>query len=834
MIQWYFKNFVNAPEKRSLLFLLGFLYSLDLINLLSWDFKPEYLGVHPNSIRWVFGSMLLGGLTFSWWVYHRKKRGKNLQHFLLISVIGQAIFMLGQGLAIQILESGWWFVFARCCWGFFFTASLGLIISTIMPRVYPRQRTWACAMISLTGLLTTSVFLSLLANVDSRVIEGNSHLIFYSFGVIGLFFALFFSKIPFGELIDGEEKEDFIEPKKLMNPKIFQTLLPLVGIGLFTYFVFDLLGLERRTNLEFNVDESMHYRNLAIRYTFTFLGTALSCWLSFITKRRDIVFWAFMGAQLISLCFFFYSPVKNDMLIIVTSAAFGFSTGIFLLAIITAAESFGNRLRPTATILLSSLFRGSALLTSLLLGTSLSFNDFWLGVAIIIFGMLSVLALDSSNFDGNADLKGFDLDIYNPDESKRFFKVFDGINPDEWLNPIQKIELLKECNKRILENLRPIFGDWIYHCVLYEYNEINHQLDAPEPQNNYKAWLGLKAGEPQFREYLSFARWMLMEGKMKSLIEASFEIKSGSPEGIILHNLKRKYTPPEGFACVDLAQIQLPKDDDGICTYLSLADEKLDKAQRLKMLETIENQVNFDETAFVSLQKFGFDETSIKGLHRTFIVRKIESLHMPGEYFLTLFFPKGGLKIALAILATNAKVQSKFLEINAMLSSFITIRGEKLYSKYLEESILEREVVLPGRRNVNITVRIRDVVSIEIHDGYSTLYFLNALGELMNQTINIDLQEILNRFFVQDIEAPRWIPGTLLKCHKRYFVNLQHNWEHRNPVGRNHHNRGLVNLVNGRQGHGGYLILRNTRQDLVVPISRRDTRNYILRIIRAE
>jgi|GEM_PF-5982294 len=847
MLNWYVDNFKRAQGKRTLLVTLGFLYALELINLLSWRYTPFSARELEDSNWKVYLFMLLGGLFFSFWVYFRNKLKKNLQFFLRISILGQAVFMALQGFAIRILDIDL-FVFARCGWGVFFVSSFGLIISILTYRVYPRQRTWAYAFISLSGIMAATFFLLVMA-VFADIGKNNNYILFYLLGATGFFLGLFFKKILFGEPIDNEKEDDNpLAIHKLLTSKIPQTLLPLIGIGLFTYFVFDILTEDKLASFGYvKPEENQNDFSMAVRYFSTFVGTAVSCWLSFNFKKRKLVLAGYMLFQLISLgllarLFYLIYPIDHTSVLILLNALVGFSTGIFVLAIQTTAESFGNRLRPTATILVSSLYRGTAFVFSfgLLLPNQMEYPVYfshaalWMGITVVVVGIFSVTALDSSNFDGNADLRGFDVDIFNPDESKKFLKVFDEIEHQEWLNPLQKEQFLEECNKRILENLRPVFGDWIYHCVLYEYDQVNNRLDSPTPQNNPNAWLGLKAGEPQFSEYLSFARWMLQErGEMKSLIETSFKEGNDKLEGVILHNLSKKYNPPEGFACIDLAGIRLPCDaKTGLNYYLSLSDEKLDKEQRLEILNSIESQVDFHHNTFNQLLDFGFSEDAIDSLRRNFIIRKIESLQMPGEYFLTYMFTKNDLKVALVILAANEKIQSKLLEINAIVSAFMNIRGAKLYARYLQESYLDREVVLPGLNNGNIFIQIRDIVALELHDGFSTLYYLSEERQLQRQNINIDLEEIPRRFFIQAPGAARWTPGTLIQCHRRYFVNLHHSWRPQNPVAANHINRRLVDLVKGRQGKGGCLILNIEEQKWVVPVSTIKTRDFILSIIR--
>jgi MFS family permease len=778
--------------------------------------------------------MLLGGLVFSGAVYLRKRLGKSLQFFLRLSVFGQAIFMLLQGYAVRAGEPELFFGF-RCGWGFFFVSSFGLIISLVMRRVYPRQRTFACAAISLTGLFIATVFLFGMALISPKN-EQASPWLFFILGTIGVvfFMLLLFKKVPFGEPVNGENDNEPSTDIKLKNPRIWQTMLPLIGIGLFTFFIFELVTKERLESLGYSGDEQSSSWPLAFRYFFTFIGTAVSCWLSFRFKRRKATLLGFMLVQLASLvllaCLFKgVSQTYQYWTLLFLNALLGFSTGTFLLSIITAAESFGNRLRPTATIFITSMYRSSGLFIAFVLASHTeppkNFADFTLGagVAIVLLGMVSVLALDSSNFDGNADLSGFDLDIFDPNSSTKFLKTFDGINHDDWLNPNLHSELLKVCNKRIFEKLHPIFGDWLYHCVLYEYNQATKQFLKPEPENNEQAWFGLEAKESQFRQYLNFAGWMLEKGKMKSLIEAGFVAESEKLNGIIIHNLNRNFAPPEGYACVNLSKVYLSTEDekDGRA-FFQLADSKVSQEDRLEILKGIQVRSSFSESLFGDLFNNGFSETAVKELHRTFIVRKIESLQMPGEYFLTLIFPKGGMKVALAILAANEKVQSKMLEVHALLSGLMLVRAEKIYAKTLQEKYLDREVVLPNLKNVKTQIKLKDVVALELQDGLSTIHFRNSDGELSEQTFLISEKDISNYFLVEIGIPTRHTPGALFKCHRKFYVNLEHNWQHRN--------------ANARVGYskGGKLIFKCRTKNLEVSVNSTTTRDFILPIISAK
>jgi MFS family permease len=687
MLKWYIQNFGKAPERLSLLLALGLLYALELANLLSVHFTSI---IPKDRNCWVFTSMIVGGLVFSYLAYQRKKWDWTLQTLLRLSVLGQAVFMLLQGFALHLKASELFLGF-RCGWGFFFVASFGLIISLVMRRVYPRQRTFACAVISLTGLLLVAIFLAGMAAFQDKI-EQNNPFLFYFLGTVGIFMfiLLLFKTIPFGEPIKNDDKDNSDDPikrEKLLDPKIWQTLLPLIGIGLFTYYVFELVVPDRLISFGFKKDsQNLLYSSLAVRYLSTFFGTALSCWLSFRFKRRKLVLRGFMILQLLSLLllaylFYLVSPAFHFSALLLINALLGFSTGIFLLSILTAAESFGNRLRPVATIFLSSMYRGSALLFTFGLATfptaanpSEALADFaiWFGGAIVLVGIFSVWALDSSNFDGNADLSGFDYDIFDHHESNQFFNLFEdnAKAPVYWKNQSKIEKYLEGWNEQIFNKLKPIFGDWLYHCVLYHFDSATGKLTVPTPKNNDSAWEGLDAKEHDFRRHLAFAKEMITHGDMASLIYIGFTV--GNLQGVVVHNCKKGVTVPSDFACFNLLDIALPSEAAIENNAFSLLASDKSYSEKLDYLLNIEKEVVFGTKAFDNFRMNGFQEEDVQKLRRILLVRRIEALPMPEEYVLYIFFPKGGLRVSLAVLvAKNEMIYSKQLQINSILSGLL-------------------------------------------------------------------------------------------------------------------------------------------------------------------
>jgi MFS family permease len=677
MLKWYFQHWVNEPniQKKRLILFLGLLYAIDLMNLLVFQITAvaEIDGKERATLGlYSLVGMLIGGIIFSWIAFRRRSWRISLPSMLKWCIIGQAVFMLGQGFFLYhglYDKFGW----MQVGWAIFFSPALGISIAYLLElgqkenslhsslRIHRRQRTAAAGAVSLIGLLLAAIFILI-----SSAFGSSNYTVYIGLGIAGLITVLFFDKVVFAPQANEDENENWYEKvhlfapytkKHLLNTKNTQLWFPLIFTGLGTYFFFTLFQHIEKIDYPVlsNGDNTII---LGVRYLSTFLGSAVALYISSRYKIRKKVLNIYILGQLAVFLGIVFFPIKSFYSLFIFNVLIGFSTSVFMLIILSAAEMTNERIRPVVTILIPALHRGVSVFAfwglTFFVPTDFTKAITWVGLVVLGISLVSVFALDDTNFEGSLNL----------DDDDDFLLLDDKV----LLSPLEGNDksLIERYNERIFNYMVKVYGESIYHTALYEFDSSsNYSIDV---KDNFRAWDGLtNYNVNQFKCFLNFAKEMLERGDMESLLNYGFEVQY--LKGIVIHN-KQKIEVPAGYAVFDLSKIYLKNADD---TFGFLASIEPYDAKLAKLNDCLDARNLFSNEAVDSLGS-GFEKEWEISLKKVLFVRYLESLRMPNEYILYCIYPENRskeVKVVLPLLAATDKVHIKLPQIQNMLSRYV-------------------------------------------------------------------------------------------------------------------------------------------------------------------
>lgn len=738
----------QVVKKRKVLYIvLGILYGLDLANLQVFTcFKAatshQVAQLEPSTAMfWQLFAMLAGGVIWSWMAF---RRYFTLPGLLRFTTGGQGLFMVGIGILLYTDQSSEiLFYLFRALWGFFFAGGLGISLPIIIERFPRREWTGVFTKAGCVGLLTATFFLGLYIGITGTEavpasaafswlptgwltgLFSQNYLTpvwmpYTGAGLSGLLFCLFWRFIPFDVPVrtfrempraPGRFWAPFTRDE-LFSPRALRVVLPLIGIGLTTYyFAFYLMpaledfgyfpkrpsGDDEALNKQWEMEkEAVLQTSIFVRYFFTAAGFAIAGWWSKKWRKRSPVIAWFFGFQFIAIVIFICLPQwagfrANLLLLFLAAAVAGISAGNWIIGILLIAESFGNRWRPAVAILIPNLHRGLGAFAVWGLGApgmEPAHVAFGFGLILVAVGIASALALDDSNFEGNADFGQFDQYNSYPEPllNAGVQQAIGAITPEDWRDHGRARQTLERLNAILFQRLCDIFGDYIYNCGMYRYDRLK-RLDSPGLKFNSPAFEGLPASCSDFEVFLKNTRPLTGDGWMASLVQQGF----GKPQlrGIFIHNgaiSDAKYDADIAAFDLDKIRIMAPGTEKAF-TYLV---ETSDAAEMKARLDAFEETAEFDLETLNNFKRRLDWNGDDRPLRRALIVRKVEAAPIPkGEYLLWVLFPENqndaDAVIAFALLAAHAKVQEKLLEIEAVLAYML------LQKKNTEIAQLARE-----------------------------------------------------------------------------------------------------------------------------------------------